>query len=111
MIEIQKIYFPADCEIIHHEFYNYEPATSFTEVNNLQYLNEDLLQCAFTEDEITIDLGWYGDAKTNKGGFQIQIIESENWEVPLNVIHSKSAEETKNFLNRILQPYTHTNEE
>jgi len=106
MISLQKINFPPDCEIIKNDFYNYDPVNAFTEADSLKYLSEDLLQCSFPEEDITIDLGWYGDIVSNKGGFKIYIIEKENWEVPLNVIHSKSAEEIKSFLTKILQYYS-----
>lgn len=106
MIRLQKINFPADCEIISFDFYDYDPVHAFIEADSLNYLSEDLLHCSFPEENITIDLGWYGDLSRNKGEFKIHIIENENWEVPLNVIHSKSVEEIKTLLNKILQYYT-----
>ena len=106
MIEIQKIEFPEDCTVINHDFYNYDPTLSFNKADNLKYLNEDLLQCAFLEDELIIDLGWYGDVNTNQGEFRIYIIQNENWEIPFNIIHSKSVDETKDLLHKILEYYT-----
>ena len=47
------------------------------------------------------------NSKTN-GEFKIQIIQHGNWEIPFNVIHSKSAKEAKNLLIKILYYYTHT---
>jgi len=111
MITIQKINFPPDCEIENNDFYDYDPVNSYTEAKSLKYLNEDLLQCTFPEEDIIIDLGWYGDIKTNKGGFRIYIIQNENWEIPLNILHSKYVEETKEILLKILQYYTGTGKE
>lgn len=108
MIKIQKIDFPSDCNVIHHNFYTYNPLNSFNEADSLTYLNEDLLQCSFPKDNIIIDLGWYGDLISNRGEFRIYIIENENWEIPFNVIHSKSTEETKTLLTKILHYYTRT---
>ncbi len=109
MIKIQEIDFPLDCRIIFHEFHNYDPVNSFTTADSLNYLNEDLLQCSFPLDDMIIDLGWYGDILSNKGEFRIYIIQHENWDFPSNIIYSKSAEETKDLLTKILQYYTRTN--
>jgi hypothetical protein len=106
MIKLQEIDFPIDCEINTHDFYDYEPELSFTAANSLQYLSEDLLSCAFPADHLVIDLGWYGDITKNEGEFKIQIIQSQNWDNPVNVIFSKSADEIKTLLNKILQYYT-----
>ena len=108
MIRIQKIYFPLDCRIINNDFYSYDPVNSFNEVDSSKYLNEDLLQCSFPIDDMIIDLGWYGDIISNKGEFRIYIIKNENWEIPFNIIYSKSTEEIKNILTKILQYYTRT---
>ena len=108
MIRIQKINFPLDCRIINNDFHSYDPLNSFNEADSLKYLNEDLLQCSFPEDDMIIDLGWYGDLISNKGEFRIYIIKNENWEIPFNIIHSKSVEEIKNLLTKILQYYTRT---
>ena len=106
MIKRQEIDFPADCEIDTHEFYDYEPEISFRAEDSLHYLNENLLECSFPEEHLEIDLGWYGDAVSNTGEFKIQIIKDANWEVPVNVIYSKSAEEIKTLLNKILAYYS-----
>ncbi len=108
MIRIQEINFPQDCVIINNDFYNYDPVNSFSEVDSLKYLNEDLLQCTFPEYDIIIDLGWYGDIISNIGEFRIYIIQNENWEIPFNIIHSKSTEEVRGLLTKILQYYTRT---
>ena len=108
MIRIQKINFPLDCRIIKNDFHSYDPVNSFNEADSLKYLNEDLLQCSFPEDDMIIDLGWYGDIISNKGEFRIYVIKNENWETPFNIIYSKSAEEIKNLLTKILQYYTRT---
>lgn len=109
MIELQQIDFPTDCIVIHHEFYTYDPVNCYTESDNLDYLFEDLLQCKFEEDNMIIDLGWYGNIADNDGGFKIQMIKDQNWEIPFNVIHSKSVVEVKDILIKILNYYTSEN--
>jgi len=106
MIKLQEIDFPSDCEISTHDFYDYDPEHSFNEEDSSLYLKEDLLECSFPEEHLVIDVGWYGDIVSNKGEFKIQIIQDANWEVPVNVIYSKSIEEIKVLLNKILQYYT-----
>ena len=108
MIKIQEIDFPLDCKIINHDFYTYDPVNSFSEAHSLNYLNEDLLQCSFPLDDMIIDLGWYGELTSNRGEFRIYIIINENWDFPSNVIHSKSPDETKELLTKILHYYTRT---
>ena len=108
MIRIQEINFPSDCRVINNDFYTYDPLNSFDEADSLKYLNEDLLQCSFPEDDLIIDLGWYGDIISNKGEFRIYIIQNENWEIPSNIIYSKSVEETRDLLDKILEYYTST---
>lgn len=109
MIRIQNIDFPEDCCLTNNDFYNYDPINSFNKADNLKYLNEDLLQCSFPEEDIIIDLGWYGDIASNKGEFRIYIIKNENWEIPLNVIHSKSVVEITDLLSKILEYYSSIN--
>lgn len=108
MIEVQEINFPDNCVVINHDFHTYDPLNSYTESDNLDYLHEDLLQCKFPEDDILIDLGWYGNIADNKGEFQIQIIKNENWEMPLNTSYSKSVIEIKEILDKILLYYSNT---
>lgn len=107
MIEIQEINTPLDCRIIRNEFYAYDPVNS-NEADNIKYLSEDLFQCSFPKDDLIIDLGWYGNATTGKGEFMIQVIVNENWDMPSNTIYSKSADETKELLTKILLYYTRT---
>ncbi len=106
MIKLQEINFPKDCEIIKHIFHDYDPVKAFNEEDCFDYLSEDLLQCYFSEEDIILDLGWYGDLISGKGEFRIQIIQNENWEVPVNVIHSKSVEEITILLNKTLDYFT-----
>lgn len=108
MIRLQAIDFPADCKVIHHDFYTYDPVNNFNESDNLDYLYEDLLQCKFEEDDMIIDLGWYGNIADNQGEFKIQMIQNENWEIPFKVFHSKSVHEIKEILIKVLEYYTST---
>lgn len=111
MIKLQEIYFPNDCKVIKHIFHSYDPLNSFNEEDSFDYLSEDLLQCVFPSEGITIDLGWYGDLITGVGEFKIEIIRNENWEVPENEIFSKSMEEITLLLNKILDYYTTINKQ
>ena len=43
------------------------------------YLKEDLLQVEYSQNKI-IDVGWY----TELNGFIIYVIQSNNWELPIN---------------------------
>lgn len=106
MIQIQQITFPEDCILIHHEFYTYDPEKSYSNELSYEYLGEDLLQCTFEEDNMIIDLGWYGNIDTNKGEFKLQLIKDENWEIPFEVIYSKSVDEIKAILVKIISYYT-----
>lgn len=108
MIKIQEINFPSDCEVINNDFYDYEPLEAFIKADSLRYLHEDLLQCSFPKDDLIIDLGWYGDIVLNRGEFRIQVIQNENWDNPFNTLYSKSAEEVKTILNKILAYYSST---
>lgn len=106
MISIQKIHFPADCEVVHNYFFDYDPVNEFNEADSIEYLSEDLFQCAFPKEDIIVDLGWYGDLKTNKGEFRVNIIQNENWEIPVNIINSKSVAEMKEIITKILDYYS-----
>ena len=106
MIKIQEINFPADCKVVNNDFYTYDPVNHFKEGHSIKYLNEDLLQCSFPKSHMIIDLGWYGDLLANKGEFRIYVIQNENWQVPFNVIHSKSVDEIKDLLHKILEYFS-----
>lgn len=106
MYSKQEIILPIDCFLVNHDFYNYDPKLSFNIEDSVKYLNEDLFQCKFPLESLIIDLGWYGETTSSKGEFRIYIIQNENWEIPLNIIHSSSVEETRDLLNKILQYYT-----
>jgi hypothetical protein len=106
MIKIQKIDFPLDCKVVRNDFYNYDPVSSFKVADSIKYLSEDLLQCSFPEEDMIIDLGWYGDVVSNKGEFKILLIQYGNWEIPFNEILSKSVVETKEILEKIFQYYS-----
>ena len=106
MIKIQEIDFPSDCKIVNNDFYNYDPENAFKVADNLKYLNEDLLQCAYPVDHIIIDLGWYGNRETNSGEYRVQVIMHENWEVPFNTTYSKSTEEVKTILTKVLHYFS-----
>lgn len=108
MIQLQEIEFPQDCRVIRHVFHSYDPVNSFNEDDSFSYLSEDLLQCSFPIDNIVIDLGWYGELTSSKGEFRIYVILNENWDFPSNIIYSKSPEETKGLLTKILMYYTRT---
>jgi hypothetical protein len=106
MSQLHQIRVPADCRIIHHEFYTYEPESEFSTEKNKNYLSENLFQCEFPEHHLKIDLGWYGNISTQSGEFRIQLIVNENWEHPFNTIYSKSSSEVKNLLHNIFSYYS-----
>ena len=106
MIEIQEISIPEDCRIINHDFYTYDPLNAFNEADSYKYLNEDIFQCVFPEQNLIVDVGWFGDIPSNRGEFRIHIIINENWDFPFNVIHSKSVEEVKELLHKIFKYYS-----
>lgn len=105
---LYKLDFPSDCNVIQHDFYEYDPSVTFNLEHSIEFLKEDLLQCSFPKDDLIIDLGWYGDVKSNKGQFKILIIKNENWETPANALHSNSSAEAINILKKILLFYTST---
>ena len=105
MIVLQEITIPENCEIKEHEFYTYDPLNAFARLNSLKYLNENLFQCYFPEEDIIIDLGWYGDAVANDGEFRIQVIKNEYWDNPVKVFNSTSIDEIKNLLIKIMEFY------
>ena len=106
MIKLQEIEFPSDCKVVNNDFYTYDPEKDFQEGNSIKYLNEYLLQCTFPKAGMIIYLGWYGDVLSNKGEFRIYVIQNENWEIPFNVIHSKSVKEIKELLVKILEYFS-----
>lgn len=106
MIKIQPIHLPVNCEINQNEFYTYDPLNAFDRLNSIKYLTEDLFQCYFPEEDIIIDLGWYGDVIKNDGEFKIKVIQNEYWDNPVKVFNSKSVEEIKELLNKILFFYS-----
>jgi hypothetical protein len=110
MIKLQEFNFPADCVIINHEFYDYDPEKDYKLEDSIEYLDEDLLQVEFPEDDMVIDLGWFGDLFSNKGEFKISMIQNGNWEIPLEVLYFKSVEEVKEMLNKIFIYYTSSEE-
>lgn len=101
-----EISLPEDCRFINHDFYEYDPENSFNEKYSLLYLNEDLFQCVFPEQNLIIDIGWFGDKTLNLGEFRIHVIMNENWDFPFQVIHSKSVTEVKELLMKILKYYS-----
>jgi hypothetical protein len=106
MIKIQEIKIPANCVVNEHEFYTYDPLNSFARLNSLKYLNEDLFQCYFPKDDIIVDLGWYGDVIANIGEFKIHVIKNEYWDNPVKVFNSKSIDEIKDLLVKIIAFYS-----
>ena len=106
MIEIQKIALPPNCIIKEHRFSTYDPLNSFDRLNSLKFLSEDLFQCYFPKEDMTVDLGWYGDAVKNDGEFKIKVIQNEYWDNPVRVFNSKSIAEIKGLLFKIMEYYS-----
>ncbi|MEN8927773.1 MAG: hypothetical protein ABF242_07915 [Flavobacteriales bacterium] len=102
MIEIQEIESPKNGLITRHIFSTYNPVNDFNIKHSLLYLTEDLFQCYFPQEDIKIDLGWYGKPQDNEGEFRIYIIQSENWEFPVEIVYSKDVVEIKTLLENVL---------
>lgn len=99
---------PAGFKIARNEFYIYDPEKDYTEALNLYYLQEDLLQITNEENNITIDLGWYGEVHSNNGEFKIYVIKDMDWENPEQEIESKSATEIYKILNDVVNSINNT---
>lgn len=101
--ELIEIDIPAKYRIMKHRFHNYDPATEFSEDLSFEYLSEDLFQVKHRDNEITIDLGWYGDLITNEVEFAVRVILKTNWESPITTMYSKSQPEIATILQRTIQ--------
>ena len=99
---LQEIEIPDSFKLVKHDFYVYDPTVDFSEIENLMYLNEDLFQVLYAENDLIIDLGWYGDVRTNKGQFQLKLVQNNHWDNPISVIHASSLTEATEILNRTL---------
>ncbi|MFT5778469.1 MAG: hypothetical protein ACI837_001425 [Crocinitomicaceae bacterium] len=100
---LQEVTVPDGIRIETNEFYAYDPSTEYSEDLNLLYLNEDLFQAIYSTSQITVDLGWYGNVKLNKGGFKILIIRNASWDTPMLTLESKSLAEITRMLNTVLE--------
>lgn len=101
-----KISVPKGFKIVRNEFYMYNPEKEYSEVLSLYYLQEDLLQITNEENNIIIDLGWYGNISTNNGEFIILVIKDLNWDNPEQEITSKSASEIYTKILELLHTYS-----
>jgi hypothetical protein len=91
-----------DFQIIKNEFYQYNPKTEFTFEKSELFLQEDLLQIKYPKENITVDLGWYGDAANNKGVFKLYLIQGIDWENPVLELLANSSEEIHQKLVEVL---------
>lgn len=93
---------PDSFVVVKHDFFAYDPSTEFNEIENLLYLNEDLFQARFDENELIIDLGWYGDVRKNAGHFELKLIQHNHWDDPISTIPAKTLDEATEILVRTL---------
>jgi hypothetical protein len=93
---------PESFMVVNHAFYDYDPTSEFSEIENLMYLNEDLFQANFDENELILDLGWYGDVRKNKGDFVVKLIQNNHWDAPVVEIPSKSLAEAHEILSKTM---------
>ncbi len=98
----QPLEIPAKCNITRNVFTTYDPASDYSEENSLCNLTEDLFHANFSEIDIEIDLGWYGDFETNKGTFRLLIIKGVDWDNPLMLQEATSQVEITEKLQLIL---------
>lgn len=89
---------PESFVIVNHAFYNYDPTSEFSEIENLMYLNEDLFQANFDENELILDLGWYGNVRKNDGNYVMKLIQNNHWDNPVVEIPSKSLKQAEEVL-------------
>ncbi len=99
---LQKLAIPIGCTVVKNEFSTYNPQTEFSEEVSLTDLTEDLLQFSFNNGALVVDLGWYGDYKTNEGFYRLVVIKNTDWDNPLRQETSKSQVEITKQLDAIL---------
>ena len=100
---LQEITIPEGIKLEYSEFYAYDPTTEFTvEMNNL-YLKEDLFQASFEEECLIVDMGWYGDLKTNSGEFKILVVYAADWDFPVTTLFAKSLSQVTDMLHKLLE--------
>ncbi|NRA12913.1 MAG: hypothetical protein HRT57_13235 [Crocinitomicaceae bacterium] len=99
LIEIE---IPDSFNLVSHEFYNYDPKTDFSEIENLMYLNEDLFQATFEENDLIVDFGWYGNVKKNDGQFMLKLIQNNQWDNPVTTIPSSCLDQAIDILERTM---------
>ena len=100
--KLQPFNIPVGCKILKNDFTVYDPNIEFSEDKNLYYLTEDLLQLEFEDNNLTVDLGWYGEISTNKGFFKVIVIQNDNWDSPLCTETSESQKVITEKLEGIL---------
>lgn len=98
----QEVIIPESFVLVKHDFFAYDPTSEFDEIENLLYLNEDLFQVSYPENDLIVDLGWYGDVRKNEGDFVMKLVQNNHWDEPVSTIHAKSLEEATEILNRTL---------
>ncbi len=99
----EEIVIPPNFEIVHHDFYTYDPSVAHTIEENFKYLTEDLFQVLHIPTELTVDLGWYGSKTNNKGEFILQVIRNDFWDAPVSKMLLSSQKEIAEVLNKTLQ--------
>ena len=73
----------------------------YTEESEFDF-EEDILQLELKSKNLTIDLGWYGNADLKDGIYKIFLIGHSNWEEPLIIIESKSKEDISTKLEKLI---------
>jgi hypothetical protein len=106
-MELQKFTLPENCKIVKNNFSTYDPEKEYSEEKNLLYLTEDLLQIEVGNQNLIIDLGWYGEIHGNQGEFKLFVIKNQDWEKPLVTESSKSQKSITKKLENILKELCH----
>ena len=103
---LQYFIFPANCKIAKHIFSPYDPNLEYSEQDSLDLLSEDLLQVIFEEQNIVVDLGWYGGSSNKNGIFKIYVIQGTNWDKPIKVESSSNQSEIAKKFQEILNDFS-----
>lgn len=104
---LQPLRIPSGFKIEWNEFYGYDPSTAYDENDHLHYLTEELLQLKYHQEELVVDLGWYGDTSRREGYFQLLLLRGLRWEAPLVRITSPSLTQITDKLEDLIWKIHH----
>ncbi|NPC92045.1 hypothetical protein HOO54_07410 [Bacillus sp. WMMC1349] len=101
---IQPLRIPKGWTIVHNSFREIDPKFLVSDDERWLLFTQDLLQLHFSKKALILDMGWYPDA-SEKGSYQLVIIQNEDWEHPLIEFDSSDyyevVENIEKYLNQI----------